>query len=245
MDLKLDRHSAVPLYKQIEDIIKNEIVSIGESDSIPITERALIERFKVSRAPVRQALKGLAEKGYLYRQRGLGTFPMRGLQLKPDALRLGGLTQYLRDQGIDAEYEVQELGRINPSEEIQRRLNLTSGTDVFHSDRIIDAHGTPLIWSRFYINVPAPFNPSLTDIEQAGGLFALLQDDPDRALVQGEHSVFADWAGTEEAKALGINCGDPVLVMDTKAFTRSGKLTGYRRLAHRPIDYKFTFSVTN
>ena len=59
-------------------------------------------------------------------------------------------------------------------------------------------------------------------------------------LVQRFHSSSAT---SMEAEHLVINTGDPVLVIETKLYTRNDRLIGWRRAVHRADDYKFSFSV--
>ena len=57
--LTIDRQSPVPLYKQIKEILIKELQAAAIETGRPFsTEHELVERFHVSRAPVRQALKG-------------------------------------------------------------------------------------------------------------------------------------------------------------------------------------------
>src|SRR3954464_8875045 len=103
----IDRSSAVPLYKQIKEILISEIqAAVGETGRPISTEHELVQRFHVSRAPVRQALKELADEGYVYRERAKGTFPVHELPVLPPGLELGGLVGFLRDQGIDCTSEI-------------------------------------------------------------------------------------------------------------------------------------------
>ena len=66
----------------------------------------LVERFRVSRAPVRQALKELTDEGYVYRERAKGTFPVQELPVRPLGLELGGLVGFLRNQGMDCKSKI-------------------------------------------------------------------------------------------------------------------------------------------
>lgn len=244
MRATVDRSSPVPLFRQIIDILKAEIETAEDTESLQLTERELMSRFQVSRAPIRQALKELTDAGYLYRQRGQGTFPVRGLQLRQDALKLGGLTRYLKDQGLETDSEIEKIGRIHPPDEIQNRLGISPGKDVYYISRVIKTGGKPLIWSRIYLDVAAPFDPTEPEVEEAGSVFDLLKPDPSVALTQGEHTVYAAWASHDDAQKLDIQDGDPILVMETTMYTREGKLIGFRRLVHRAIDYKIVFTVT-
>ena len=55
---ELDTSSGVPLYRQIMDILRAEITSGAVGADEPMTEAKLLSRFGVSRAPIRQALRG-------------------------------------------------------------------------------------------------------------------------------------------------------------------------------------------
>lgn len=72
---RLNRGEAVPLYRQLKEIIA-EGIRRGEfrpGERLP-TEKELCQRFGVSRITVRQALSELVHEGLLYRHRGSGTF---------------------------------------------------------------------------------------------------------------------------------------------------------------------------
>ena len=84
---EFDPSSGVPLYRQIKEILRPEIIAGIVDPRIPITEVQLLDRFDVSRAPIRQALKELASEGYVYRKQGKGTFPVVGARVQRPAER--------------------------------------------------------------------------------------------------------------------------------------------------------------
>lgn len=69
-----------PLYKQVYQFIKNNIVSgqYGEGDRVP-SEKELSDSFQVSRITSKKALDLLVHEGLVFRQRGKGTFVTRGV----------------------------------------------------------------------------------------------------------------------------------------------------------------------
>lgn len=65
----LDAEAQVPLYKQLEEIIKNKISSgeYKENEKIP-PEPELTEVYSVSRITVRKAIQELVKEGYLIKK---------------------------------------------------------------------------------------------------------------------------------------------------------------------------------
>src|ERR1051325_4440127 len=74
----LDRELAVPLYHQLQAVLKAEIdARKWQPDEQLPNEAKLAERFGVSKITVRQALQELADLGYIRREHGRGTFVAR------------------------------------------------------------------------------------------------------------------------------------------------------------------------
>lgn len=73
--MELNNTIAKPLYKQLEDQLKEEIdTGKRKAGSRLPTENELSTTYNVSRVTVRKALAGLSELGYLNRKSGKGTF---------------------------------------------------------------------------------------------------------------------------------------------------------------------------
>lgn len=71
----LDRSCTVPLYLQIRDILRSEILEKPYQEGETFYgEIELAERFQVARGTVRQALAALEQDGFISRERGRGTF---------------------------------------------------------------------------------------------------------------------------------------------------------------------------
>lgn len=72
---ELDPQSIVPLYKQLKDLLLQEIKEgiYKANQKIP-TELELSEKYQISRMTVRKALAELVEEGVLAKKQGKGTF---------------------------------------------------------------------------------------------------------------------------------------------------------------------------
>lgn len=71
----LDENNALPLYRQLYNILFEKIKSRQWEDEFKIpTEAQLCKQYSVSRMTIRLALEELKSKGYIYRKQGRGTF---------------------------------------------------------------------------------------------------------------------------------------------------------------------------
>ncbi|WHZ04295.1 GntR family transcriptional regulator [Neobacillus sp. YX16] len=242
--LTIDRSSSVPLYKQIKEILIEELHAANGETGRPFrTEQDLVQRFHVSRAPVRQALKELADEGYVYRERARGTFPVQELPVRPPGLELGGLAGFLRDQGLDSTSKILSVGQVLTTEKLCTLLVLESSDKVLRISRLIMLKEKPLVWSQTHLSLSKDFLPTKREVEKVDSVFVLLERELGISISRGDHQICASSAASMEAELLGINDGDPVLVIETKLYTRNDRLIGWRRAVHRANDYKFSFTV--
>ncbi|EKN66621.1 transcription regulator [Neobacillus bataviensis LMG 21833] len=215
----------------------------GENGRPFSTEQELVQRFHVSRAPVRQALKELADEGYVYRERAKGTFPVQELPVRPPGLELGGLVGFLRDQGLDCTSKIVDTDRVLPTENLCAILGLKPGDHVLKISRLILLAEKPLVWAQSYLSVSEDFQPNKRELERVDSVFLLLGSEQGIVISRGDHQIYASGANREEAELLGIKNGDPVLVIETKLYTRNNRLIGWRRAVHRADEYKFSFTA--
>lgn len=242
--ITIDRSSSVPLYKQIKEILIKEIQAANGETGRPIsTEHELVQRFHVSRAPVRQALKELADEGYVYRERAKGTFPVQELPVRPPGLELGGLVGFLRDQGLECSSKILSVDRVLSSEKLCAILGLEQNDKLLRTSRLILLKEKPLVWTQTYLHVSEEFQPSIHEVERVDSVFALLESEQGIYISRGDHQICASSASSMEAELLGIRAGDPVLVIETKLYTRNDRLIGWRRAIHKADEYKFSFTV--
>ena len=133
----LDRSSFVPLYYQLQELLKEQIESGAWRPGAQLpSEPELARRYGVSRVVVRQALAILQDDGQVVRAQGRGTFVA---EPKADA-RAGGLARLLASpRPPDVDIEVLEVGSppVEPSirtslgaDDRERVLRLTTGLSI-------------------------------------------------------------------------------------------------------------------
>lgn len=141
-DSTLVRSGFVPLYYQLQEILKEQIESgvWRPGDTLP-SEPELARHYSVSRVVVRQALAILEDDHQIVRIRGRGTFVTE----PKIELRAGGLTRLLagpRDAGLAVLVLDRSVPQIEPS--IRTHLGADDGEDVLRVITQLSLRGRPL-----------------------------------------------------------------------------------------------------
>lgn len=139
---------------QIFDALRNEIVALKLPPGTALVDRTLVERFGVSRTPVREALIRLAEIGLVDVRPQSGTFVSRvPVNAIPEAVlvrkALEGVTvEKAAERGAPA-----RMGRIDAAIGRQKAAAAAADNDGFHEAdegfhaAIADLAGHPGIWA--------------------------------------------------------------------------------------------------
>jgi GntR family transcriptional regulator len=138
----LDRSSFVPLYYQLQELVKEQIESGAwrPGDRLP-SEPELARRYAVSRVVVRQALAILQDDGQIVRVQGRGTFVA---EPKLDA-RAGGLARLLATpRPPDVTIEVLEAGTPPVEPSIRGGLRVGERERVLRLTTALSVRGIPL-----------------------------------------------------------------------------------------------------
>jgi len=186
---------------EIEQAIADRRLAPG--DRLP-AERALAEEHGVSRMTVRQALQSLEARGLLHRTIGRngGSFVARP-KVERDLGTFSGLSEQLARQGLAAGARVLSAQAVDGAIEIARV-------------RYADNEPFALERSTF----PGRF-AWLLELELTGSLYELLGDDAPVRAVERIEPVAAD---ADEAAALGLRVGAPLLLVDRIAYDAGGEV---------------------
>ena len=155
----LKRGAPTPLYHQLKAAILKDIEAgrWHPGEQLP-TEDALMARFHVSKITVRQALRDLAQQGYIRRDQGRGTF-VQGPPLEEGPRELKSFTAEMRGHGLIATSRVLEQGVIPAPPDVAERLSVPEATEVFRLHRLRLADAEPMGVQTAY--VPASLAPGI------------------------------------------------------------------------------------
>lgn len=133
--MKLNENSPVPLYYQLENIIREKIEKgqYNIDEKIP-SERNLSEELNVSRMTVSKAINSLVEEGVLYRKRGQGTFVSKN---KVDFFPgLMGFTEIISNKGMKPSSKIISQEVILPNKAICEKLQISENEKVILTQRL-------------------------------------------------------------------------------------------------------------
>jgi GntR family transcriptional regulator len=216
----LDRSSFVPLYYQLQEILKEQIESgrWRPGDRLP-SEPELARRYAVSRIVVRQALAILEDDRQLLRVQGRGTFVA---EPKLDT-RAGGLSRLLAaPRTPDVVIDVLDVRTASVEPFIRRQLAVDDGAGVLRLTTALSVRGVPLaITYSFFRSEEASW---LEQAAQAGGQLPrdLALGDHGVELARSSLSIETSQCGQFEADRFGIPPRSAVFLVLCTEMRRAG-----------------------
>ncbi|KIL24422.1 hypothetical protein B4134_3236 [Bacillus safensis] len=237
----IDKQSPIPMYHQIMENLKKQIEdgTLAPDTLIP-SEREYAERFGISRMTVRQALSNLVNEGYLYRQKGKGTFVSRKKFEQP----LQGLTSFsedMRQRGLKASSQLIDFKKTACPEHLLPVLQLTNSDAVFELKRIRLANDEPMAIETSYI--PERFAGDLTKKHLTGSLYEYIETNTGHVIAHAKQELEANVASKEEAHLLSILAGDPVLSITRTTFFQKDIPFEYVVSVYRGDRYKLIHTM--
>ena len=235
------RDKAIPLYYQLETILRKKITSGDYAPDTPLpSEDGLAEEYGVSRITVRQALSSLEQDGLVIRQRGKGTF----VSGKADTLELPRFTGSIEDlilMGKRTKTKVIESAWIDPPDIIRERLKVKDGK-VLRIEKIRHIEGDP--FAHVFNYLPPELGNNLPmDLVKSKPILMILEDELGVRANEAEQTVEATIADAADASLLDIRVGDPLLKAERTVYDVKGNPAEYVSVVYRADKYAFTMKL--
>ena len=228
-----------PLYQQIKGLLTRSLQQ-GEwkpGEAIP-SETELAARFSVSQGTVRKAIDELSAENLLVRRQGKGTFvgthaeqgtQYRFLRLQPDAGPAGGM----RRRFIDCR-------RLRPPAEVGRALELKGGEFAVQVRRLLLSGDVPVVFDDIWLpTLPFKGLSAETLTEYRGPMYALFEKKFGVSMIRAEEKIRAVAASAEQALALEVAAGAPLLAVDRLSFTYGDRPVEWRRGLYRTDSHHY------
>ena len=207
----LDKGLPVPLYHQLQAVLRAEIESRKwQPDEQLPNEAKLAERFGVSKITVRQALQGLADLGYIRREHGRGTFVERR-KFDEGPRELTSFTEEMRRHDLVARSLILSQSIEQAEERVADALRIEPQSPVYVLKRVRLAGGEPM--SVQAAHIPGVLVPEL-EIAEESSLYEVLQSRYHLYAARARETYFAALAQPSQAELLQIAVGSPVFAVE-------------------------------
>lgn len=230
----VDPTSDRPVYKQIAEILRAAITrgELAPGDRLP-SESELMARYHVSQGTVRHALTLLQNENLVQAQHGRGVFVRSTRKIRRLAHdrfarrhRDAGKAAYLAEaetEGMVPEVEVYHVGPAPAPDEIIVRLGLRRGSTVLIRSRLYRSDKQPTELATSYIPWWLAKGTAMCEVNPGpGGIYARIEESG-HTLDRFAEEVSARAPTAEEARALALGPGTPVLALVRTAYDTNGQ----------------------
>lgn len=220
----LNNNSAMPLYQQIAENLKNRIEQ-GEfvSGQCLPSEARLCEHYGVSRPTIRSAIAELVEQKILVTYQGKGAF-VRGVKISSSLNTFKGFTFLCKENNIETFSHVLEKSVIRSPEMVKRKLELKEDEMVVYLQRLRFVNDKPVMIEHVYLPVKDYGFLAAIDMENCS-LYEKIEEytgmnvhDNCYTSIMLETGI----ASEEEMKSLQLDAVQAVFVLNETVYLNSG-----------------------
>ncbi len=238
---RLNRHSHVPLYFQLKEILRDRIRRniYRDRDMLP-SENDLIEAFTVSRYVARQALAELEREGLIVSRRGVGSF-VTGRRYTKQLSILGSFTQSLSAVGDQSDVRVVGCQEVAGADHVLDALGLPAGSTIVTVERLGIVDGEPIAITKAHF--PAEIGRIFLGETLANrSLYQLLEQRFSIQPFRAEWLLSVVPATSEQAHLLGIRDASPLICSRGATFTDQDRPIEYSELCYRSDRIEFSIA---
>jgi GntR family transcriptional regulator len=243
MELKIDPQSPVPLHAQVEEgLLKAIVDGVLPTNSRLPSEDELVKQFAVSRTTIRTAIQSLIARGLISIRRGKGTFVTKPI-ITQELTELTGFVEDMRSLGHTPSARVLDRRLVAASETVARALKVQRGASVARIQRVRLADGIAVSFDETYLPQALGEKIMADDLENQP-IFSLLEQKYATPLIEAEYRLAAVASHGTVARALGIDAGSPIFLIERTSFSSGHRPVDYERLYYRGDHIRFVTRLT-
>ena len=226
---ELNPDSPIPLYHQLENVIKEKIDAkqFKPGEQIP-SERDLSEKYDVSRMTIKKAIDKLVEQGILHRKRGKGTFISKEENRIDTLQELIGFNKRVKMLGDKPSSILLERKLIKSDDFISKKLNIAKESDIIFTRRIRLSNEIPKAYEESYI--PKDICPKILEIDlERESIYNTFMETGNRP-TKARQKIEAISVDEPIKEVLNMEIGTPILKIDRITFS-----------GEKPIQFSINF----
>ena len=239
----IDKTIPIPYYQQLADLLRREISEQETGNQVfqlP-SENELAERHGITRATVRHALDVLEQDGWIFREKGKGSFAAVR-RVEHELTQLVSTTEDMRRRGWPLATQVVSLEQTEAAAYVAHALELPERTLVYELCRLRIVDGQPLSLQTAYL--PVELCPQLEGNDLTDSLYRLLETRYGLRLWTGREVLRARCATPYEAHLLQVKEHLPVMYMERTTYAAHGIAVEYLEAVWRGDRYDFKVTLT-
>lgn len=230
----------IPYYHQLKEILSRAIKRGEFKSGQPLPpERELCNQYQVSRITVRKALDILMHQGYIYREKGRGTFVGK-LPLEQPA-QIISFTEEMKRRGLKPSTKVLEAKILSHNKKIAENLVLDINEEVVMAKRLRLADDKPLAIETSYL--PHKLYPELLLQDLSCSLTKITEKRYHLRLKYARQAVKAGLIYGKEAKLLRLKPGSPVLSIRRTSFLDDNRPAEYLEAVYHGDRYELIMEL--
>ncbi|QGQ96380.1 GntR family transcriptional regulator [Paenibacillus psychroresistens] len=240
----LKKNIPIPYYYQLKEILLEYITEhhVNQDVQIP-TELEISKHFSISRPTVRQAMNELVVEGYLYRQKGKGTFIIKPKISQSFLQVLDSFNNEMIKKGLKPTTTVLSMEVKKSDEKVSEKLKLPLDSQVIQLRRLRYANEEPIVYVVTYL----PYSKCSLILEkdlQHESLYEILEQECGLCLLKATRELEAVIAGDYEAALLQIDIGSPLQYIKSITYLADEAPIEYSLAKYRGNRSKFSFELT-
>lgn len=243
----INKYSDIPLYCQLKNLIISKIEKgeYPEDSKIP-SEQELCDLYDISRPTVRQAVSELTNNGYLYKEKGKGTF-VAHTKSRVDIRNYSGFTDSILDSQEPGQQNIISLNIISSDniDKLQEVFGIVSGKSSgaeFAEVRFLSLHNKKEVLSLNTSFLPLSLFPTIIeDIKEKKPSYEILRGKYPLLPVKTKSSLEIVYTGQLEAQYLKVQTGQPLIKIENILYSKSGQPVEYITSKYRSDKCKLVF----
>ncbi|OXS74222.1 UTRA domain-containing protein [Domibacillus enclensis] len=232
--MKLNNTSEKPLYFQLKQVLKEDILrgKYKPGEKLP-PESEICNVYGVSRITSRRAITDLVQEGVLYTMQGKGTF-VKELKEKRELISVGGFSEMTNASGKQPSSQILSSQIIQATEEMSRKFHVKFGDAILKLHRLLYIEeALPFIIETSYF--PLDHFPQLEKHIGAPSTYQILKEKYKVEFSRSEKTLEVVSASEYEADLFKCDLGFPLFSIEKLTYDSQD----------RPIHYSQSLYMTN
>lgn len=240
---RLTREFGVPLYQQIQHLIRHRITTghYAPGSQIP-SENELCRELNVSRVTLREALRELVRDDMLVKIQGKGTFVNANPPRRLAPVKYAGFLDELQERMRKLTVKNVEVDTIAAGTELEATLRLDSGADIVRIRRLRLIDEEPFSFTINYLPIDIGRKVPAKAL-QTIPLLRILQEDLKIPITGAHETIEAAPADPEIARKLAIPVLYPVMHMKRVMFTTGNRPFELVETYYRADKYHYSVNL--